>query len=73
MKPVLEIETIKQILVNIKDNLEKQAQNWRENWSVSVLVDSQKMLLLGRGCKFEFKLKNKLKVNLKHLAHYTLL
>ena len=61
------------MLVDIKSNLEKQAQNWRENWSVSVPVDSQKMLPLGRGCKFELELENELKVNLKHPVYYTLL
>ena len=40
---------------------------------MSVPVDSQKMLLLGRGYKFKLKLENKLKIDLKHLAHYTLL
>ena len=40
------MEIIKKALVNIKDNLKKQAQNWRNNWSVSVNVDSQKLLPL---------------------------
>ena len=73
MRPVLEIETIKQILVDIKGNLEKQAQNQRENWSVLVPVDSQKTLPLKRGYKFKLEPEDELRVNLKHLVHYTLL
>ena len=40
------MEVIKMTLVNIKDNLEEQAQDWKENWSVLVNIDSQKLLLL---------------------------
>ena len=40
---------------------------------MSVPVDSQKTLLLKKGQKFKLKLEDKLKVNLKHLTHYTLL
>jgi len=60
-------------LVDIKGNLKKQTQNWRENWSMSVPADSQKMLSLKRDCKFKLKLKDELKVDLKHLVYYTLL
>ena len=38
------METIKVILVNIKRNLEKQANNWRDNWEFIVNADSQKLL-----------------------------
>jgi len=31
MRPVREIKAIKAILVNIKRNLEKQADDWRDN------------------------------------------
>ena len=61
------------MLVDIKGNLKKQAQNWRENWSVSVPADSQKTLPLGRGYKFKLKLKDELKVNPRHSVYYTLL
>jgi len=44
IRPVREIETIKAILVNIKRNFEKQADNWRDNWEFTVNVDSQKLL-----------------------------
>ena len=40
---------------------------------MSVLIDGQKMLLLGKDHKFELKLEDKLRINLKHLAYYTLL
>ena len=40
------MEVIKIILVDTKDNLKEQAQNWRDNWSMSVNVDSKKLLLL---------------------------
>ena len=60
-------------MVDIKGNLKKQAQDWRENWSVSVPVDGQKVLLLGRGCKFKFKLEDKLRIDPRHSAYYTLL
>jgi len=60
-------------LVNIKGNLEKQAQDWRDNWVITVPVDSQKMLLLKRNCKFELKLEDKTQINPKHLVYYTLL
>ena len=40
---------------------------------MSVLVNGQKTLPLGRGHKFKLELKDKPKVNLKHPAHYTLL
>jgi len=48
------------VLVDVKGNLEKQAQDWKENWSVSVLADGQKTVLLGRSQKFELKLEDKL-------------
>jgi len=77
MKPVKEMETIKAILVNIKGNLEKQADNWRDNWrdnwEFTVNADSQKLLLQKRGCRFTLEKDNKLKINLKHSAHYILL
>ena len=44
IKPVREIETIKMMLVNIKSNFKKQAQDWRNNWSVLINMDSQKLL-----------------------------
>jgi len=45
MKPVREIKAIKATLVNIKGNLEKQADDWRDNWEFTVNTDSQKLLL----------------------------
>jgi len=46
IKLVKEIKAIKITLINIKDNFEKQAQNWRNNWSILVNTDSQKLLPL---------------------------
>ena len=40
IKPVKEMEAIKAILVNIKGNLEKQADDWRDNWEFTVNADS---------------------------------
>ena len=40
------MEIIKMMLVDIKGNLKEQAQNWRNNWSVLVNTDSQKLLPL---------------------------
>ena len=60
-------------MVDIKGNFKKQAQDWRENWSVSVPADGQKVSLLGRGQRFELKSEDKPKVDLKHLVYYTLL
>jgi len=44
MQPVRKMETIKAILVNIKGNLEKQADNWKDNWEFTVNADNQKSL-----------------------------
>ena len=46
IKPVKEIKIIKMTLVDIKDNLKEQAQDWRENQSVLIKTDSQKLLPL---------------------------
>jgi len=73
IKPVREIEAIKAILVNIKGNFEKQADNWRDNWEFTVNTDSQKLLLQKRGHRFTLKKNNKLRINLKHPVYYTLL
>jgi len=73
MRPVKEIKAIKTILVNIKGNLKKQADNWRDNWEFTVNVDSQKSLPQKKGHRFTLKKDNKLKINLKHSAHYMLL
>jgi len=67
------MEAIKAILVNIKGNLEKQADNWRDNWEFIVNADSQKSLPQKRGHKFTLKRDNKPRINSKHLAHYMLL
>ena len=72
IKPVREIEAIKAILVNIKGNLEKQADDWRDNWEFTVNTDSQKLLLQERGCRFILEKDNKLRINLKHPAYYML-
>jgi len=72
MKPVREIKAIKTILVNIKRNLKKQADDWRDNWEFIVNADSQKSLPQKKGQKFILKKDNKPKINLKHLAHYML-
>ena len=61
------------ILVDIKGNFEEQAQDWRDNWSVLVNADSQKLLPLRWGCKFKLKKQDKLRIDLKHLAYYILL
>ena len=73
MKPVKEMKAIKITLINIKSNLKEQAQDWRDNWSVLVNTNSQKLLLLGQRQKFELKEQNELRVNPKHLAYYMLL
>jgi len=67
------METIKAILVNIKRNLEKQADDWRNNWKFTVNTDSQKSLPQKRGCRFILKKNNKPRINPKHPAYYTLL
>jgi len=72
IKPVKEIKTIKAILVNIKGNLEKQANNWRDNWKFTVNTDSQKSLPQRKGHRFTLKKNNKLRINPKHPAHYML-
>jgi len=38
------MEAIKITLVNIKENLEKQTDNWKDNWEFIVNADSQKLL-----------------------------
>jgi len=43
------METMKAILVNIKGNLEKQVDNWRDNWEFIINVNSQKSLLQRKG------------------------
>ena len=45
IRPVREMKAIKAILANIKENLEKQADDWRDNWEFIVNMDSQKLLL----------------------------
>ena len=72
IKPVKEMEAIKAILVNIKGNLKKQADNWKNNWEFIVNADSQKLLPQEKGHRFTLKKNNKPKINLKHPAHYTL-
>ena len=67
------MEAIKAILVNIKGNLEKQADDWRDNWEFTVNIDSQKLLLQKRGHRFTLEKDNKPRINLKYLAHYILL
>ena len=66
------MEIIKQVLINIKGNLKKQTQNWRENWNILVPADNQKTLLLEKSHKFKLKPENEPRINLKHLAYYTL-
>jgi len=72
MRPVREIKAIKATLVNIKENLEKQADDWRDNWEFTVNIDSQKLLLQKRGHRFILKEDNKLRINPKHPAYYML-
>jgi len=72
MRPVREMEAIKATLVNIKGNLEKQANDWRDNWEFTVNTDSQKLLLQKRGHRFTLEKDNKPKINPKHPAHYML-
>ena len=67
------MEAIKVILVNIKGNFEKQANDWRDNQKFTVNTDSQKSLPQRRGHRFILKKDNKLKINPKHSAHYMLL
>jgi len=72
IKPVRKMEIIKAILVNIKGNLKKQADDWRDNWKFTVNADSQKLLPQKRGHRFTLKKNNKLRINPKHSAHYML-
>ena len=71
-RPVKEAKAVKQVLVNIKGNLEEQTVNWRNSQKVSVPTDSQKLLSMGRGRRFEFKLDNKLRINPRYPVYYTL-
>ena len=61
------------ILINIKDNLEEQVQNWRDNWNVLVNADSQKLLPLKQSQKFKLKEQDEPRVNPRHSAYYILL
>ena len=72
IRPVREIKAIKVILINIKRNFKKQADNWRDNWEFTVNTDSQKLLPQKKGHRFTLKKDNKLRINLKHPAHYML-
>ena len=67
------MKAIKATLVNIKKNLKKQADDWKDNWEFTVNADSQKLLPQKRGHRFTLEKNNKPKINLKHLAHYMLL
>ena len=33
---IKDLETIKEVLVSIRGNLKEQAENWRDNWQVTV-------------------------------------
>ena len=66
------MEAIKIILVDIKSNFKEQAQDWKDNQSVSVNMDSQKSLPQKKNQKFELKKQNELKINPKHSVHYIL-
>jgi len=72
MKPVKKMEAIKAILVNIKRNLKKQADDWKDNWKFTVNADSQKLLPQKKGHRFILKKNNKPRINPKHPAHYML-
>ena len=63
---------IKGVLIMIFKDLEEQAKDQRSNKRFAVLVKEISLLRLK---KFKFKqfTKDKLKVYLKHLAHYILL
>jgi len=50
----------------------KEAINWRKDWQVSILAkESLKMAM--RKSIFKIEKDDELRVNLKHLVHYTLL
>jgi len=66
------MEAIKITLVDIKGNFKEQAVDWRDNWQISVKVDSQKSLPQRQSCRFKLKKQNKPRIDPKHLAHYTL-
>jgi len=36
--PIKDLETIKEMLISIRGNLEKQAKKWQDNWQVIVLA-----------------------------------
>jgi len=36
--PTNDLKAIKEVLINIKGNLKKQAKEWRDNWQVIVLT-----------------------------------
>jgi len=67
------MKAIKITLINIKSNLKEQAQDWRDNWSVLVNTNSQKLLLLEWGWRFKLEEQDEPRVNPKYPAYYTLL
>ena len=58
-------------MITTSEDLEK-AIDWRKDWQLSILVKESLKLVIKRNI-FEEEEDDKLKVNLKYLAHYTLL
>jgi len=50
----------------------KEVIDWRKDWQISILVKESLKLVIRKSI-FKTKEDNEPRVNLKHLAHYTLL
>ena len=57
----------------MRGDLKEQVRNWRDSWQIIVPVKSKAALIMYRYQKFKLQEENKLQVDLKNLAHYTLL
>jgi len=65
------ISHIKGVLIIMLRNLEEGSRDWRSKQQVLVLVVEIPVVRLTR-YRFKLKDKDKPRVNLKHVAHYTL-
>ena len=54
------------------DNLEEESAGQRKKWQITILVKDYSKKW-SRNRQFKITKNNKFKINLKHLAHYTLL
>jgi len=65
------VSHIKGALITTSEDLE-EATDWRKDWQVSILVKESLKTVVKKSI-FKTEEDNKPKVNLKYLAHYTLL